>query len=151
MSRCGAQRPSTEHAGDSMGRRQQGMTLIELLIVMIVVAILASVAIPSYVSSVQKSHRTDAKTALTASAQAMERWFTQSNTYANVAVGSNGVFRASANGYYTISFGAGGATNTNATGYQLVATPVGSQAGDPCGAFTLDQTDNRGAATNGCW
>jgi type IV pilus assembly protein PilE len=134
-----------------MDRHQRGLTLVELVIVMVMIAILAAVAIPSYLGSIQKSHRTDAKTALTASAQAMERWFTQNNSYANVAVGSNGVYGVSDNGYYTISFGAGGATNTNATGYLLIATPAGSQAGDPCGALTLDQADNRGAATTGCW
>jgi len=65
--------------------------------------------------------------------------------------GGNGVYGVSDNGYYTISFAAGGATNTNASGYQLIATPTGPQAADPCGAFTLDQADNRGAATTGCW
>ncbi len=125
---------------------QSGLTLIELIVVMVIVAILAVVAIPSYLNSVQKSRRTDAKTALTASAQAMERWFTQSNTYANVSVGGNGVYSVSDNGYYTISFAAGGATNTNASGYQLIATPTGPQAADPCGAFTLDQADNPPAA-----
>ena len=134
-----------------MDRYQRGVTLMELLIVTALVAILAVAATPSCLSSVQKSHRTDAKTALTASAQAMERWFTQTNSYANVSIGSNGVYGVSDNGYYTISFAAGGATNTNATGYQLIATPVGAQANDPCGTFTLDQTDNRSAATSGCW
>ena len=127
------------------------MTLIELVVVVALVGILAVAATPSYLASVQKSHRTDAKTALTSSAQAMERWFTQTSSYANVSVGTNGVSSASVNGHYTISFAAGGATNTNATGYQLIATPVGSQANDPCGTFTLDQTDNRGAATSNCW
>ena len=127
------------------------MTLIELVVVVALVGILAVAATPSYLASVQKSHRTDAKTALTSSAQAMERWFTQTSSYANVSVGTNGVSSASVNGHYTISFAAGGATNTNATGYQLIATPVGSQANDPCGTFTMDQTDNRGAATSNCW
>jgi len=127
------------------------VTLIELVVVVALVGILAVAATPSYLASVQKSHRTDAKTALTSSAQAMERWFTQTSSYANVSVGTNGVSSASVNGHYTISFAAGGATNTNATGYQLIATPVGSQANDPCGTFTMDQTDNRGAATSNCW
>jgi len=127
------------------------VTLIELVVVVALVGILAVAATPSYLASVQKSHRTDAKTALTSSAQAMERWFTQTSSYANVSVGTNGVSSASVNGHYTISFAAGGATNTNATGYQLIATPVGSHANDPCGTFTMDQTDNRGAATSNCW
>jgi type IV pilus assembly protein PilE len=135
----------------SMPTRQRGFTLIELVIVVVLVAILTLVAVPSYLSSVQKSRRTDAKTALTASAQAMERVFTQTNTYANVTAGTNGVNSTSDNGYYTITFRDGGATNTNATAYQLIATPVGSQANDPCGVLKLDQADVRSAAISGCW
>jgi len=141
----------TTSGEESMLTQQRGMTLIELLIVVVLVAILAVVAVPSYRSSVQKSRRTDAKTALTTSAQAMERVFTQTNTYANVAVGTNGVYSTSDNRYYTITFRDGGATNTNATAYQLIATPVGSQANDLCGALKLDQADVRTAATSGCW
>jgi len=129
-----------------MRTRQRGLTLVELVIVMVIVAILAAVAVPSYVNSVQKSRRTDAKTALTTSAQAMERWFTQNNTYANVAVGTNGVYAVSDNGYYTITL-----TNQTATTYTLTATPVGAQANDSCGAFSLDQADTRLPATAGCW
>jgi type IV pilus assembly protein PilE len=130
----------------TMRIHQGGVTLIELVVVVVIFAILAAIAIPSYVSSIQKSRRTDAKTALTASAQAMERWFAQNNTYTGIAVGSGGVYAVSENGYYTIAL-----SNTSVTTYTLTATPAGSQAGDPCGAFTLDQADNRGAATTGCW
>ena len=70
--------------------QQRGMTPTELVVVIVLVAILAVVAVPSYQSSVQKSRRTDAKTALITSAQAMERVFTQTNTYANVTAGTNG-------------------------------------------------------------
>src|SRR5882724_7931164 len=126
--------------------QQRGMTPTELVVVIVLVAILAVVAVPSYLSSVQKSRRTDAKTALKTSAQAMERVFTQTSTYADVTVGTNGVYSVSDHGHYTIAFRDGGATNTNATAYQLIATPVGSQANDPCGVLKLDQADDRTAA-----
>jgi len=140
-----------------MRKRQRGFTLIELMIVLGVVAILAAVAIPLYTSSVQKSHRTDAKAALTTAAQAMERWFTERNTYAGALLGVGGIYGAtSSNGYYTMSFAAGGANNTNALGYTLEATPVGTQASDSCGVYTLDQTNNITAngvspPPAGCW
>ncbi len=132
-------------------RAAAGVTLIELIVVVVIVAILAAVAIPSYQASIQKSRRSDAKVALTASAQALERFFTERNTYAGAQTGANGIYAVSDNGYYTIAFAGGGAINTNASGYSLVATPAGAQTGDSCGAFTLDQGNNRGAAATGCW
>ncbi|HET9108841.1 MAG TPA: prepilin-type N-terminal cleavage/methylation domain-containing protein, partial [Steroidobacteraceae bacterium] len=49
------------HAGPG---RADGFTLIELMIAVVVVAILMAIAVPSYESYVEKSRRTDAKTAL---------------------------------------------------------------------------------------
>ncbi len=62
-------------------RRSGGMTLIELIIVMVIVAIMASIAIPSYNSYVLKSHRTEAKTALLDLASMEERYFSTQNVY----------------------------------------------------------------------
>src|SRR5208283_4009558 len=62
-------------------RRSAGITLIELIIVMVIVAIMASIAIPSYNSYVLKSHRTEAKTALLDLASMEERYFSTQNVY----------------------------------------------------------------------
>jgi type IV pilus assembly protein PilE len=45
-------------------KSNKGLTLIELLIVIVVVAILASIAIPMYTNYLQRARRADAKTAL---------------------------------------------------------------------------------------
>ena len=42
----------------------RGFTLVELMIVIVIVAILLAVALPSYQNSVQKGRRADAKAAL---------------------------------------------------------------------------------------
>jgi len=61
---------------------QAGVTLIELMIVVVIVAILASVAIPSYRNYVMRSQRSDAKEALLRLATAQEKFFLQNNRYA---------------------------------------------------------------------
>ena len=65
--------------------RQQGMTLIELVVVMVIVGILAAVAIPSYRSYVIRSQRSDAKDALLALATQQEKHYLQCNNYAGGA------------------------------------------------------------------
>ena len=47
--------------------RQQGVTLIELVVVMIIVGILTAIAVPSYRNYVLRSQRSDAKDAVSRS------------------------------------------------------------------------------------
>ncbi|MDB5894597.1 MAG: Tfp pilus assembly protein PilE [Rhodoferax sp.] len=61
--------------------RQEGFTLIELMIVVAVVAILAAVAYPSYTTSILKGKRAQARTALLDLLQQQERYMTQRNCY----------------------------------------------------------------------
>jgi type IV pilus assembly protein PilE len=62
-------------------RRLRGFTLIELMIVVGIVAILASIAYPSYRDSVLKGRRAEARAALADLLQQQERYLTQRNTY----------------------------------------------------------------------
>jgi type IV pilus assembly protein PilE len=114
--------------------RQRGFTMIEVMIACAIVAILAALAYPSYLSSVQKGRRTDAKSALIGAAGQLERYFTERSTYSTATLGSGGIAPStSLNGYYTL-------TLTFPTGrlYLLSAVPTGIHAGDPCGTFTYD-------------
>ena len=63
-------------------RYNRGITLIELLIVMIIVGILAAIAIPSYNSYMQRARRADAKTALEQVRAAQEMWRAERGSYA---------------------------------------------------------------------
>ena len=56
--------------------RLRGFTLVELMIVVVIVAILAAIAVPSYMTSVRKTRRADAKTALLDLAGREERYLT---------------------------------------------------------------------------
>jgi len=117
-------------------RRRQGFTLIEIMIAVVIVAILAAIALPSFLDSVRKSRRADAFTAITTVQQAQERWRSNKSEYATDAqlpIGINavppglGLSRTTSSGYYTLAL-----SGTSATGYAVVATPVAgkSQAQD---------------------
>ena len=58
-----------------------GFTLIELMIVVAIVAILASIAYPAYTSSIIKGRRAQGRTALAELLQQQERFMTQTNGY----------------------------------------------------------------------
>ena len=150
--------------GDFMKKRQRGVTLIELLTVMVVLAIIASIAIPSYRRYLLRAQRTDAKTALLQVQTAEEKFVLQNNAYtANVTTappGGMGLTGSSEKGMYTIDVPA--LTNTDGTpGYTLRARPAagGGQVDDTdCVVFTLDGAGVRTATNSGgadnstaCW
>lgn len=136
-----------------MRNRITGVTLIELMIVIVVVGILASIAVPSYRSYVLRSHRVEAKTALLNLAAAQEKFYLQNNTYAvnnlldDAPPAGLGLSATTENGYYAIAIGA-----ADAAGYTATATAAGSQAADTrCATFTITQAGTKTATSNDCW
>lgn len=145
-----------------MGRpdRAAGFTLIELMIVVVIIAILASIALPSYQNSVRKSRRTDAKVMLSGTAQQLERCLTQFGRYDDAGCGIQaGTTYNSPEGYYAVAVAIPNpATPTVANSYRLTATPTGAQTKDTaCATLTLNNlgvkgaTDSSDAATDDCW
>jgi type IV pilus assembly protein PilE len=142
--------------------RRRGFTLIELLVTMAILAILATIALSTYQSSVRKSRRTDAKAALLDIAGREERYLSTNGTYTAdptqfgypaglpIAVGS---------GYYTVNVAVTAPAAGAAPTYALTATPVGTQVSDTgCASFTVTQTGQRTAtnssgadASTDCW
>jgi type IV pilus assembly protein PilE len=127
-----------------------GFTLIELVVTMVVIAILAAIAIPSYQNQVRHSRRTDAKSALLDLAAREQNVYATTTAYGTTpaSVGYSGSWPVTiGSGYYTVNLTLTAAvapatslvTGTPAT-FTLVATPVAgtSQALDsPCASFTL--------------
>lgn len=150
-----------------MRKRQRGITLIELLTVMVVIAIIASIAIPSYRRYLIRAQRTDAKTALLQAQTAEEKFVLQNNAYTtNVTTappGGLGLMGTSEKAFYTIDVPA--LTNTDGSaGYTLRARPAamaegrGQQDDTDCQVFTLDGAGVRTALNSGgadnstaCW
>ena len=90
--------------------RQRGVTLIELVVVMIIVGILTAIAVPSYRNYVLRSQRSDAKDAVLALATQQEKHYLQCNTYATSIAGATNCgagqlqgAAASKNGWYTLT------------------------------------------------
>lgn len=128
-------------------RSMRGITLIELMIVIVIVGILAAIAYPSYQRQVQQTRRSDGQAALLRTAQQLERCFTRANSYDTGCDTADELDPGieSAEGWYLIT-----ASVLNATQFTIVATPQGAQTADACGALSVTHTGNRLPAGN-CW
>lgn len=140
-----------ENDGRACCARKQasGFTLIELMIVVAIIGILASIAYPSYQQYILRANRAEAQAILTETAQFMERYFTTNGTYKDGALLS-GVSPKGASGSaikYNISF----SVTPSATAFTLQAAPAGAQASDSCGTLTLSNTGVQTPTTAGCW
>ncbi len=124
-----------------------GFTLIELLIVMAVIAILSSFALPSFQHTQLKSQRTLAKLALAKTAHWLERAASMSGNYPSAVPDS--VWQSTELRYRL-------QVQSQAQSFTVTAIPLGAQAEDACGSLTLGHTGERGvqnAALNAaqCW
>ena len=110
-----------------------GFTLIELLIVVVLVAVLAAIALPSFLDQIRKSRRADAINVMAQVAQAQERWRANNSAYiADFGTAGLNVGATAASGvtsltqtYYTISVNAAASA-----AYRVRAVATGSQASD---------------------
>lgn len=141
-------------APNSRGR-QSGVTLIELMIVVVIIGILASVAYPSYRAYVQRTHRTEAKSALLQLQADQERYYLEENTYASSVTDLQSFDAAkSENGIYDLSI-----SGADANGYTATATPA-SGGGDngvdmtddtECASFSITADGRKSATSDKCW
>jgi type IV pilus assembly protein PilE len=125
-------------------RKARGFTLLELMIVVGIVAILASLAVAGYDFATRKARRAAAQGCLTEAAGALERYYTANMTYAGAGIPG---CSADVTRYYAIGFSAG----PSVSAYTLRAAPSGGQARDKCGSMTLDEKGVKTPTTSGCW
>ena len=124
---------------------QTGFTLVELIIVVAIISILASIAIPAYNGYVETSKRSDAQASLMALAIAQEKYRASNPTYTTVITDLNGVSSASESGYYTLAVTAASGATFTAT-----ATPDGwTDSNGNCSPMSINQDGPSG--TLSCW
>jgi type IV pilus assembly protein PilE len=146
------------HEMGQLPRRMRGMTLVELLTVMVVMAVLTTIAVSSYRRYMVRANRTDGTAQLLRVQVAQEKFYLQNNSYtmelkANTGLGfgadttPRGIYRI------TIAEPTGG---TIETGYVATATALDGQATDDeqCQTLTINDRGVRGATpgpTDTCW
>ena len=125
--------------------RVAGFTLIEVMITVAVVAILASVALPSYLDYVTRSRLVEAKTSLVDMRTRLEQFFLDNRTYptsciaAGVAPTAVQINLPAGAKFFTVT-----CDNLTAATYTVTATGTGSMLGF---VFTVNETNAR--ATTG--
>lgn len=136
------------HSPVASHRLQHGFTLVEVLIVVAIVGILATLGFPSYLEQVRKSRRADAVRGLMEAEQYMRRYFGTRDSFegvtlpAGLAVAPRPASGAASYNIQLIENGGPVATSTalSATTFTLRATRTGNMAGDRCGDLSVTNT-----------
>lgn len=121
----------------SKGTTMKGFTLIEMMIVVALIAILASFAVPAYQDKIRKARRADGIAALSGLQMGMEKsrgncaffpggFHADTETCGSSSSASVLVYpTASGEGYYTLSI-----ASASGNAYVIEADPIGAQAVD---------------------
>lgn len=131
-------------------KKYKGVTMIELLVALTIIAILSFLAVVLYMNQILNSRRTDAINSIYAVALAEENYRSTNSLYGTLTQLSQSA--ASSSGYYNIAV-----SNVSATTYTVTATAIGEQANDAEGSTscsTLTYAMSSGSATQTpavCW
>jgi len=121
---------------------QKGFSLVEMMIVVAIIGILASIALPSYTDYVKKGKAAEAPSILANLKVRMEQYYQDNRTYVGGAC-------APTSGAKYFAYSCSSAT---ATTFVLVADGVGEMANFQ---YTVDQSDVRSSiydgVTGNCW
>lgn len=153
-------------------RSLAGFSLIELMIVLVVIGVLTSVALPAYNSYVARARRADARTQLLQVAQFMQRFYAANDRFDQDRAGTSVVSVMPANlktspadsttPFYqlngTITSAGSISVTVSTTAYTLTMAPISGRvmANDGCGAFRINSMGVRtvtgtGKTRDECW
>jgi prepilin-type N-terminal cleavage/methylation domain-containing protein len=109
-------------------RKTKAFTLLEIMIVVIIVGVLASLALPKFFSLVEYSRATEAFNAIAMVRSSMERYYVMKGTFVGVSlanIDSSDPLSGQPNAHFSISF-----DGLSATGYSINAWRNTRDGGD---------------------
>ncbi|MDX1405802.1 MAG: type IV pilin protein [Woeseiaceae bacterium] len=134
-----------------MRRYMRGVTLMELMIVVVVIGILTAIAYPSYRQYAAKAKRNEAKSALLQIATLQERFYLQNNTYTtdmtNLGFPVSDNFLTDSKSYVV------DVTAANANAFSATATYQNAdKEADKCKTFSINGAGAKTSTPNAdCW
>lgn len=126
--------------------QRRGFTLLELMIVVVVVAVLAAIALPSYSAHLRKSARAEAQSFLTNAANSQQQFLIDRRSYAATLAALNATPPADLTGKYNFALAT---TAGPPPTFTLTATATGDQAKDICPTLALDSSGTK--SPDACW
>jgi len=151
------------HTQTANRRRQFGVTLIELMVVVAIIAIISAFAYPSYQRYVIKAKRTVAQNALLQIADRQQQFFMDNKRFTAdltdlgfladphvVDDDGNTTVAGDAQAVYSLSL-----SNVTATTWTITAAPLNGQLTRDtyCGSLSITQAGTKGktGASDNCW
>lgn len=131
-------------------KRMRGITLIELMIVVLIVGMLAAVAVPSYRDYAARAKRTEAKSALLNLATNQERFYINNNRFTQdmTQLGFSADPYITDSQSYSVEVTAASATDFSAT----ATFRLGGREANKCKTFSINGRGQKTSTPNAdCW